>query len=81
MRAGLHRHVERRALRAGAGRLERDDLRVRPALALVPALSHHLAVTNDDGADDRIRMSGATSPLRELERPLEAHDSSSSRRR
>ena len=44
VRARLERHVERRAARPLARRLERDDLGVRPARALVPALPHDLAV-------------------------------------
>ena len=54
--AGLERDVERRAARALAGRLERGDLRVRAAGALVPALAHDLAVADEHGADDRIRV-------------------------
>ena len=81
MRARLHRHVERRALCAVTGSVERDHLRVRPALALVPTLAHHFAVTNDDRADDRIRIGGAAASLRELERAFETHANSSSSRR
>ena len=52
--------------------LERDDLGVRPARALVPALADDLAVADDDGADDRVRVRRAAAALGELERALEA---------
>ena len=54
-----------------AGRLERDDLGVRPALPLVPALADDLAVAHDDRADDRVRMRRSAPSLGELERPLQ----------
>ena len=59
--------------RALAGRLECGHLRVRPARPLVPSLPHDLAVTDDDGADERVRMRRPAAALRELERPLEGH--------
>ena len=77
MRARLHRHEERCALRTFAGRAERNHLCMRLALPLMPALSHHLAVANDNRADDRIRIGGAAAALRELERALQAHFNSS----
>src|SRR3989442_5676577 len=67
MRARLHRHEEHRSLRALAGRVERDHLGMRLALALVPALTHDLAVVDDDRAYDRVRIRGAAAALRELE--------------
>ena len=79
--AGLHRHVERRAAGALAGRLERDHLGVRAALALVPALADDVAAGDDDRADDRIRPSRAAPALGELDRPLEMSDALASRHR
>ena len=82
VRAGLERDVERRAAGALARRGERDDLRVRPARPLVPALAHDLAVAHDDGADERVRVRRAASALGELERALEvAHASACTSRR
>ena len=81
VRAGLHRHEERRAARTFAGRLECDHLGVRFALPFVPAFADDLAVTNDDGADDGIRVRRPAPALRELERTLEAHASSCTSRR
>ena len=77
VRARLERHVHRCAARPLAGLLERDDLGVRSACALVPALTDDLAVPFDDGADDGVRMRGAAAPLGEVEGALEqAHDAS-----
>src|SRR5438552_3418856 len=81
MRARLHRHVERRAARTLARRIEGDDLRVRSALALVPAFGDDFPVARDNRADDGVRMCGAAPSLRELERAFEAHASSCSNRR
>src|SRR5262249_13347955 len=79
--ARLHRHVERRAARALACGIQRDDLAVRTALALVPTLGDDLAVAHDDRADDGIRMCRAAPSLGELKRAFEAHASSCSNRR
>ena len=76
MRARLHRHEERCALRPVAGRLQRDHLGVRLTFALMPAFTHHLAVANEDPADDRIRIRAAAAALRELQRAFEVHASS-----
>ena len=38
-----------------AARLDRVDLRVRAAVALVVALAEHLAVARDHRADERVR--------------------------
>src|SRR5207247_5741321 len=46
-------------------------LGVRAPFALVPALADDLAVADDDGADDRVRVRRPASALRELDRPLE----------
>ena len=73
VRARLERDVERRAARALAGRLERDDLGVRAAVPLVPALADDLAVADDDGADDGFGYASSAAALGQLERPLEAH--------
>src|SRR5690606_25958368 len=43
VRARLERHVGGGAVRAFAGLLQGEHYRMRPALALVPALAHHLA--------------------------------------
>ena len=77
----LHRHVQRRAARAPARRLQRDDLGVRAALPLVPALADDLAVAHEHGADDRIRMCRAAPSLGELERTFDVHASSCTNRR
>ena len=77
MCARLHRHEERCALRALAGRFERNHLGMRFAFALVPALADNLAVAHDDSSDDRVRIRRAAAALRELERAFEAHFNSS----
>jgi hypothetical protein len=71
VRARLERHVDGRAAGARAGRVQCDDLRVRPALALVPALSDDLVAGDTTCAHDRIGMRRAASMLGELERPLQ----------
>ena len=53
---------------------------VRTALALVPALADDLAVADDDGADDGIRMCCAAPSLGQLERPFDTHASSCTKR-
>ena len=70
--AGLHRHVERRAAGALAGRLERDDLAVAPA-GLGDALADDLVADDDDRADRRLRVRPVLRVRGELERPLETH--------
>ena len=47
---------------------DRVDLRVRPAVGGVPALAEHVAVADDDGADDRVGARAAEPPLGELDR-------------
>ncbi len=54
MIARLERDVERRAARAGPGRLEGFDLRMRPTGARVKALADDLAVAHHHRADHRI---------------------------
>jgi hypothetical protein len=76
MRAGLHRHEEGRAACTFARLLECDHLGCGSPLPFVPAFADDLAVPNDDGADDRIRVRRPAPALRELERTLEAHASS-----
>ena len=78
--AGLEGHEDRRSSRSLPGSVESDDLRMRPSLPLVPALTDDLAVPDDDRADDRIRMRRPPPALRELESPLE-HQPRASRRR
>src|SRR5439155_1375987 len=56
-------------------------LGVRLAATLVPPLAHDLAVAGEHGSHHRIRASRAATPLGELERPLEAHETSSTSRR
>src|SRR5512133_1158400 len=73
VRAGLHRHVERCAAGALSGRLQGDDLAVRPSLALVPALADDLPVADDDGPDHGVRVGRAAPALGELKRPSEGH--------
>jgi hypothetical protein len=67
VRAGLERDVDRGAAGSLAGRLERDDLRMRAALSLVPALAHDLVAGDDDRTHDRVRTRRATALLRELD--------------
>ena len=55
MRAGLERHVERRAARRLAGAPQRLDLGMRPPARLGPAAPDHDAVLHHDRADRRIR--------------------------
>ena len=71
VRARLEGHVHRGAARLLARGFERDDLRVRPALALVPALADDLVSGDHDGADDRVRMGRPAPALGELERSLQ----------
>ena len=71
VRARLERHVHRGAARLLAGSVERDDLGVRPALALVPALADDLVSGDHDGAHDRVRMCRPAPALGELERALQ----------
>ncbi len=90
VRAGLHRHVERRPARSLAGRGQRDDFAV-PAAGLGPALAHDLPVAHEHRRDGRLRIPGAARGRTELERPFEiqfrlrrayaGHASSSTRRR
>ena len=81
MAARLHRHVQRGATRPLACRLERDHLRMRSALALVPALADLGAVADDDRADDGVRFRRAAPSLGELERTFDVHASSCTNRR
>src|SRR5207245_8486913 len=81
MSTGRQRYVERRAPRPLARRLERDDLGVRPAPALVPALPYDLAVAHEDRADDGVRMGRPAPSLSELERSFETHASACTSRR
>ena len=69
--AGLERHVHRRpggvvAPRGAVG--ERRPLRVQPAELGVEALADHLAVADDDGADQRIRADPPAAALGQLQR-------------
>ncbi len=68
--ARLHRHVEGGTAGAFACCAEGDDLGVRPAGVLVPALPHDLAVAYDHGADDRVRMRRPAAALGKLQRAL-----------
>ncbi len=53
--ARLERDVQRRAAQVGVAAVgDRVDLRVRPAVLVVPALAEHGAVADDDGADDGV---------------------------
>src|SRR5262249_7394545 len=70
----LHRHVESRTACTVACRLECDHLRMRVALALVPALADDIVSCNDDRPDDRIRPSPAAPALGELDRPFQVAD-------
>ena len=49
---------------------------MRLALTLVPAFTDDLAIANDNGPHDRIRIGGAAPALREVKRALEAHANS-----
>src|SRR5205085_4629411 len=70
MAAGLERHVHRspRGLRAGG--LERLDLGVCLAGALVPALADDALALRDHAADSRIRVGAGEAPLGEAEGAL-----------
>jgi hypothetical protein len=81
MCARLHRHVHRCAAGPLARGVERDDLRVRSTLPLVPALRDDVTVADEHGADDRVGMSGSAPSLGELERAFDAHESSCTNRR
>ena len=80
VRAGLHRHVERRAARPLAGGVERDDLAV-PSRDLGRALADDLVSRDDDGADRRLGIGPAARVLGELHGPLQAHASAWTRPR
>src|SRR5262245_5700079 len=71
MVAGLERDVERRLPGGADGWLERDDLRVRPALPLVPAFADDGSAADDDRSDDRVRMRRPAPALGELDGALE----------
>ena len=60
--------------RAVARRLECDHLRVRTALALVPALADDVVSCDDDRTDDGIRPSRAAPEFGELDRALQMLD-------
>jgi hypothetical protein len=67
--ARLQRDVQRRVGEVlDAAGLDRVDLRVRGAVAFVPALSEHLPGARDDRADDRIGLDLPRAALRELDR-------------
>ena len=68
MRAGLEIHVEGRAACAILRLAQRVHLRVRLARGAVVALADHLAVADDDRADQRIRARPAGRPRGQPER-------------
>ena len=70
MRARLERRVERGALRAVAGLSEREDLGVRGARTLVPALTDDAILGDDHGAHRRVRRDHPPTPFREPEGPF-----------
>jgi hypothetical protein len=69
MIAWLERDEHGRAARAVTGVSQRDDFGVRLAELRVESLSHRDAVTNDDGADHRVRRRLPPTALRERECP------------
>ncbi len=71
MRAGLERDVDRRAACTLAGGLESDDLGVRAALPLVPALAGDLVAGDHHRSDDRVRVRRPATVLGKLERALQ----------
>ena len=76
MRARLERDEERRPARTVTRRRQRRDLGVRRASPRVPALADDLAVAHEHRADQWMRrLDRPAPPLRELERPLQAHAS------
>ena len=70
MRAGLERHIERRAARRLARLAERDDLGVRPAARRRDAAPDDDAVLHENRADRRVRRGEAERALAEVERRL-----------
>src|SRR5204863_8715154 len=70
-RARLERDVERRRAGAVAGGGERVRLGVRLALPLVPALADDLVITDENSADDGVRLRRPAPAFSELEGPLE----------
>src|SRR5256886_17545291 len=70
MAAGLERHVHRRPGGLRAGGLERHDLGVCLAGALVPALADDALGVRDPAADARIRVGAGEAPLGEGEGAL-----------
>ena len=69
MAAWLERDVERRPMRRGAGRLERDDLGMRSAEACVMPDPNRLAVADDHRPDERVGLDGAPAALGLGQRP------------
>ena len=72
VRARLERDVHGRAPRTRARCGKCDDLGMAP-LGLGHAFTDRLAVTDDHGADRRLRVRPLRALARELDRPLEAH--------
>ena len=62
VRARLERHVERRAARALAGRLERDDLGVAARPRSCQPSPTTSPSGDDDRADDRVRIASSRAP-------------------
>ena len=71
MSARLEGHVQGRAASTLACSSERVRLRMRLAGSLVPALSDHHALADENGAHGRIRLHRRASALGELEGSLE----------
>ena len=70
MRAGLERHIERRAARRLSGLSQRDPLRVRPPAGRGDAASDHRAVLDQNRADRRIGRGKAERSFAQIERGL-----------
>ncbi len=68
VRAGLERHVERRALRPRSGAAERQHLRVRSARPRVEALADDPLAPRHHAAHERVRVRLAEAARRERER-------------
>jgi hypothetical protein len=74
MRAGLHRHVERRAARCVSGRVERDHFRMPSACRLAHPFPQRLAARRDDHRPDgRVRIPAPRRRRDQREGPLDAH--------
>ena len=67
MRAWFKRAVQRRSTGSFSRSCQREDLGMRTAILLVPALGDQLpSFVNDHRTDRRVRLDSAQPPLRQL---------------